>query len=102
MSITATNIPAASSTGLPASPGDFGCEVVRLLLDGSSTSKAITLPALSPIKNIYAVVAGGPVCVAAGTTYPVAAGTGVTLNMIAAENPTSTQVIDVLVFGLGV
>jgi|SRR6516225_1485178 hypothetical protein len=103
MAAVNTSVYMGNLTGLPASPGCLGCEVVRVTTDGAGAgTTAITLPTSSSIKTIYSVLANGPCNLAAGTTFPIAASTGVTLNFIAADNATSGKTIDVLVFGLGV
>ena len=81
-----------------AAPGQTGGILCRLILDGSVTSKAITLPANASIKTIKGVI--GTVTVASNGigTAGVAGTTGLTATFAAG---TSGHALDVILIGDG-
>lgn len=83
--------------GQTASPGQDGAVLCRIILDGSLTSKAITLPATHHIKTIKGVI--GAVTVASnGIGNGVAGTTGFTATFSAGTNE---HALDVLIVGSG-
>lgn len=83
------------SAGVMTNLGQDGFTIVRLVLDGSVTSKAVTLNSNHPIKTIMGAVGG------TSNNIPVAgvaATTGFTVKFAAGTN---AEFLDVLVWGLG-
>lgn len=76
----------------------MGSVVARLILDGSTTSKAITLPSTHHIKRIRAAVGQGTVASDGIGAAGVAATTGFTLTVAAGTNG---HALDVLLVGDG-
>jgi hypothetical protein len=86
--------------GHPANPGAIGCEIVRLVLDGGGAITAGSVaPTYKTIKTITSVIGCGKLSLTASQTFPVAATTGFTVDAIAANNATASQIVDLLVFG---
>ena len=83
--------------GFPASPGQDGACVARLILDGSATTCAITLPSSHSIKTIKNVV-GATIAAANAIGAGIAGTTGVTVTVAAGV---STNQLDVLILGGG-
>lgn len=83
--------------GLPASPGQEGCVVARLIQDGTATTVAITLPSSHHIKTIKSAVG----CTVASNgigAAGVVATTGFTATIAAGS---SGGAVDVLICGAG-
>lgn len=94
----ATSFTVKTPSGVPAvSPGQDGFALVRIILDGSTTSTAITLPATHPMKTIKGVI-GSVTVNADGIGSGVIATTGFTATHAAGTN---THALDVLLFGSG-
>lgn len=81
--------------GVPTALGQSGFMIVRLVLDGATTSFAVTLTANDPIKTIRGCVGGSshniPVAGVVGTT-------GFTAKFAAGTN---TEFLDLLIWGDG-
>lgn len=93
MAIGVTHI--GDMPGLPADLGLSGCWLVRLTLDGTATSVAITLPLTAGIKTIRRCIGG------AGHNIPaagIAAATGFTVKFAAGAN---NDILELLIQGDG-
>ena len=92
MAVTYTLIDPAA---IPTNQGQNGFIIARLVLDGSTTSKAITLTSNNSIKTIKAAVGGTsnniPAAGVAGTT-------GFTAKFAAGTN---AEFLDILIYGEG-
>ena len=93
MAVTYTIIEPAA---VKCNPGQAGFAIARLILDGSATTKAITLTADNAMKTILAVV--GPTVASNGIGTGVAGTTGFTATFAAGS---SGHAQDVLLYGLG-
>lgn len=85
----------APIAGVSTDLGQNGFMMVRLVLDGTITTFALTLTAGDPIKTIRGCIGG------TSNTIPnagVAGTTGFTVNFAAGTN---TQFLDLLIFGEG-
>lgn len=86
-----------SECGRPTDLGQDGALLCRLILDGSSTTVAITVPVETGMKTIKGIVGSGSVA-ANGIGSGVAGTTGFTLTTAAG---TSGHAVDLLILGSG-
>lgn len=85
----------ADSAGVQTSLGKNGFTLIRLVLDGSVTSKAVTLVASHSIKTILGAVGG------ISNNIPVAGVAGTTGFTVKFSAGTNAEFLDVLVYGAG-